>query len=77
MLTRIYTEEDDKYVNAIELTWLLIVTEFIVAMVCIKVFDNEERKINFRRVFWYICAAVPSISLIVLIAWASIKVITL
>ena len=77
MLTRIYTPEEDIYINAIELTWLVIVTEFIIAMTYIKIYDSENGEINFRRIFWYLAGAIPALFMILVIIAASLKVIFL
>jgi len=61
------------YVNILELLYMFIVVELHIAMSTVGLYNQEAKKWNPRRIFWYSVIGMPSILILGIFVLAAVK----
>ena len=67
------TATGSQYVNIIELLYMFIIVEMHIALSTVGLYNQEQKKWNIRRLFWYSVIGMPSILILGIFVASAIK----
>ena len=67
------TATGSQYVNIIELLYMFIIVEMHIALSTVGLYNQEQKKWNIRRLFWYSVIGMPSIIILGIFIASAVK----
>ena len=67
------TATGSQYVNIIELLYMFIIVELHIALSTVGLYNQEQKKWNIRRLFWYSVIGMPSIIILGIFIASAVK----
>jgi uncharacterized membrane protein YidH (DUF202 family) len=67
------TATGSQYVNIIELLYMFIIVELHIALSTVGLYNQEQKKWNIRRLFWYSVIGMPSILILGIFIASAVK----
>jgi hypothetical protein len=67
------TATGSQYVNIIELLYMFIIVEMHIALSTVGLYNQEQKKWNIRRLFWYSVIGMPSILILGIFIASAVK----
>jgi uncharacterized membrane protein YidH (DUF202 family) len=67
------TATGSQYVNIIELLYMFIIVELHIALSTVGLYNQEQKKWNIRRLFWYSVIGMPSILILGIFVATAVK----
>ena len=67
------TATGSQYVNIIELLYMFIIVELHIALSTVGLYNQEHKKWNIRRLFWYSVIGMPSILILGIFIASAVK----
>jgi hypothetical protein len=67
------TATGSQYVNIIELLYMFIIVELHIALSTVGLYNQEQKKWNIRRLFWYSVIGMPSILILGIFLASAVK----
>lgn len=67
------TATGSQYVNIIELLYMFIIVELHIALSTVGLYNQEQKKWNIRRLFWYSVIGMPSILILGIFVASAVK----
>lgn len=67
------TATGSQYVNIIELLYMFIIVEMHIALSTVGLYNQEQKKWNIRRLFWYSVIGMPSILILGIFVASAVK----
>jgi hypothetical protein len=67
------TATGSQYVNIIELLYMFIIVELHIALSTVGLYNQEQKKWNIRRLFWYSVIGMPSILILSIFIASAVK----
>ena len=69
------TATGSQYINIIELLYMFIIVELHIALSTVGLYNQEQKKWNIRRLFWYSVIGMPSILILGIFIASAVKIL--